>query len=347
MKVLVLLEFGIPPYRDFLFRYLSCQKGISKFLVVHTGQKFKDREVDYPTKKVETVDVYNFSIHRNILSLINEFDVIITSFNIYRPLCWLPMLWKNKKWILWGSGIGSNKWSRLNRFIRMPFINRSSRFIVYTKSAKNELQNIWGVDSTKIAVANNTLYVSNSGVSQATRRYLLYVGRVQQRKGLLNVLEAIQKLKKECSLNVPFVIVGDGDYKKVLKEYVKKNCLEKLVSFYPGTFDEEKLKYYFESALCYVSPNKVGLGVVHAFSYGIPVLTRIAEDHGREFSYCSEDNSFLYETHDMLPIMIKEIVQNPELSYKKGRHGFYYYRDHLDHTHMNQIFLDAIGSYGN
>lgn len=342
MKVLILLEFGIPPYRDFLFRFINEQEGISDFLVVHTGQKFEEWDYSYPVKRVKTVDFRHLSIHRGILPLIDQYDVVISSFNIYRPLCWLPMLWKKKPWILWGPGLGRNRLDRLNRIIRLPFIRRASKFIVYTHSAKEELVVNWGIEEEKIAVANNTLYVSNAGFSEEPRNYLLYVGRIQPRKGILKVLEAIRHLRAESGLDVPFVIVGDGDHKTELEEYVARNNISDLVQFQPGTFDDSTLKEYFARALCYVSPDHVGLGVVHSFSYGVPVVTSTEKDHAREFSYCSHLNSFLYGADSELPEIIRKIVRNPELSAEKGRVGYRYYKEHLDYRHMNKVFLDSL-----
>ncbi|MEX2395946.1 MAG: hypothetical protein WD491_02930, partial [Balneolales bacterium] len=195
MKVLVLLEFGIPPYRDFLFRYLNELPFIDKFTICHTGQRFEDRKYSYDHIHVPTFNLSELTIHKGIIKKIKSHDLIISSFNIHRPMCWLPMLFTNKPWILWGPGLGRNKLNIINRLIRKPFIKRARKFIVYTEEAKQELIKQWKIDEHKLSVANNTLYVPNAEYSTGKRKYLLYVGRLQKRKGLENVLCALYKLK--------------------------------------------------------------------------------------------------------------------------------------------------------
>src|SRR5690625_953205 len=343
MKVLVLLEFGIPPYRDFLFRHLSSMKEVTDFLVVHTGQKFQDFNHPYNSQEVRTNDFHHLSLHRDVLPLIDRFDLVISSFNIYRPMCWLPMIWKRKKWILWGPGLGRNRLNWMNKLIRMPFIQRCCKFIVYTSSAKNELVERWAIDGSKILVANNTLFIPNAEYNSHTKRdYLLYVGRIQERKGLVKVLQALRILKQQRGIHIPFVIVGDGPYKKVLQEYVHKHGQEDQVHFYKETFDENTLRKYLSKALCYVSPDHVGLGVVHAFSYGVPVLTSTIKEHAREYQYCNKENSILYSADSELPNEIANLHENPSLSYQRGKSGYEFYKDHLSHHHMNEIFSDAV-----
>lgn len=341
MKVLVLLEFGIPPYRDFLFKYLKALPFIKKLTIVHTGQRFEEFNHDYDSFRVPTFDFYELTIHKGVLEHIKSHDIIISSFNINRPLCWLPMLLYRKPWILWGPGLGRNKWNFMNRLIRKPFIYRANKFIVYTEEAKKELVERWQVDEEKLSVAYNTLYVSNSENTSENREYLLYVGRLQQRKGIERVLYALYRLKQR-KIILHFVILGDGEIKADLEKLVQDLGIEQQVTFRPATFDDAVLKKVFSSALAYVSPDHIGLGVVHSFAYGVPVMTCSNKEHAREFGYCSNDNSFLYEKDEQLDETIEKLASNPGDSYQKGKMGYEYYKEKLSHHHMEKVFLDAI-----
>ena len=77
-----------------------------------------------------------------------------------------------------------------------------------------------------------------------------------------------------------------------LRELVRELDLESQVEFFLN-FDDFVLKSHFSNAIAYVSPGHVGLGVVHAFAYGVPVITISSFKHAPEFSYCSVSNSYL------------------------------------------------------
>lgn len=343
MKVLIILEFGIPPYRDFLFKFLNEQPEITDFLVVHTGQKFPRFDYSYQTLEVETYRFINIYFHKDILHLIKEYDIIISSFHVFRPMCWLPLIWFNKKkWILWMTGIGRNNFPNLNRFFRTYFIDKANSLIVYTNQARNKVIKEWGLPPEKVKVSNNTLKVENAGLIQEDKKYFLYVGRIQERKGLMKSLETIYKLRENFDISIPFIIVGDGDYKKVLLEFVEKNNMGDLISFYPGTYSDNELKSYYKNAITYLSPDHVGLGVVHSFSYGIPIMTCKNKPHAEEFNYCNDQNSFLYERDEDLYNCIKVVFQNKGGSVIKGRSAYSFYKENLDYQIMNQTFLKAI-----
>lgn len=343
MKVLVILEFGIPPYRDFLFKFLSENENISELLIVHTGQKFPEFNYKYPNILVSTIKIGNFYFHKKVAKLIKEYDVIISSFHKFRPMCWLPMIWnKNKKWILWMTGVGNNKYPVTNKLFRSYFISKASSLIVYTDQAKNDVINSWNISANRIKVSNNTLLINNAEYSTESRGYFLYVGRIQKRKGLLKALKACSDLRKNYNIDIPFVVVGDGEYKRVVKDYAKKNHIEDLVKLYPGTYDDKVLKKFYSKAIAYLSPDHVGLGVVQSFAYGIPVMTCRNKLHAEEFNYCSDDNSFLYENDQLLLHSIMNAFLKKDLSYTKGINSYSYYLKHLDYNIMNEAFLKAI-----
>jgi glycosyltransferase involved in cell wall biosynthesis len=54
------------------------------------------------------------------------------------------------------------------------------------------------------------------------------------------------------------------------------------VSFYGAVYDQDELKIHYDTAIAYVSPGHVGLGVLHSFAYGVPVITRRDRQHAPE-----------------------------------------------------------------
>lgn len=341
--MLIILEFGIPPYRDFLFKFLNKQPEISDLLVVHTGQKFPKFNYSYPTLEVDTYKFHNFFFHKNVINLIKKYDIIISSFNIYRPICWFPLIFiKDKKWILWMTGIGRDNFPFINKEFRKFFINKANFLIVYTEQAKKNINNKWSIANSKIEVSNNTLKITNAELTKDKRYYFLYVGRIQERKGLLKSLISCYRLKKEYGLEIPLVFVGDGDYIKILKKYVDQKSLHNLVTFYSGIYDDRILKNLYKNAIAYLSPDHVGLGVVHSFSYGIPVMTCKNKFHAEEFNYCNEKNSYLYDKDDDLLFYMKDAFKDVTGSFLKGKRGYSFYEENLDFKNMCYAFLKTI-----
>lgn len=336
-NITIVLEFGIPPYRDFLFKYLD--KISSDFLIFHNGDNFRQWPYTYNTKIPRVIQVGKFKIYLNIFSSLKDSDVIIGSFNFWRPSCWMPLFFlKKKKYILWGHIQGSHE-NFISKSFKKLCIKKADYILSYTENGKNYAVKYLGAKTDNVFVVRNTLSVSNASYSTRNRKYFLYVGRIQKRKGLDVFIRQIKKLKQE---NVLLKIVGDGDYKQELIKLVEELRLQNNVLFYSGTFDENELKTYFESAIAYVSPYQIGLGVVHSFAYGIPVLLDKTEKHGPEVEYCNNENSYFYSGVNQLETLIKEILINKEESFKKGDNAYTYYKNNLSVDNMKNTFYKAI-----
>src|SRR5690606_6201231 len=97
MRVLFILEMGIPEYRNFLFERLSSEESISELLVLHNGRTYNGSG-KYLSKKLKFVGTTKFGFHLGLLRYIFQYDVVISSYNLRILSCWLPMFLK-KKWI--------------------------------------------------------------------------------------------------------------------------------------------------------------------------------------------------------------------------------------------------------
>ena len=327
-KGVLILEHGIPHYRYFLFRHLVERLG--SILIIHSGDKFHER---HPFQSIRGANIrlpHRISlVFFNPLKLLFK-DVIITTFNIRKPHTWLFVLllpWK--KWILWGQGYGRAKNIFLDCFKRI-MAAIAQGYVTYSDVCKKYLVDI-GVRPDKISVATNTLRVSNHRLTTGSS-YLLYVGRVQFRKGLDKVLDAVKENGKKV------VIVGEGEALASLKKQASNLQIEKLVSFKPSVYDEKKLLGLFSKAIGYVSPDHVGLGVVHSFSYGVPVITCKNRRHAPEFAYCSDDNSYLYDEDDDLVRTLDEAMGNRKGNLEKRRMAYRTFCDKLSYVNMIDAF---------
>jgi D-inositol-3-phosphate glycosyltransferase len=138
---------------------------------------------------------------------------------------------------------------------------------------------------------------------------LLYVGRIEKVKGLMNVIEALPLLKdKNLPLleKIKLIVIGGGkkeefaENKEVsrIKRYMEQNGLENKVVFL-GSIDQSHLRKYYSAADALVVPSlyeSFGLVTVEALACGTPVVVSqidkmksIVKDGKNGFSFCPGD----------------------------------------------------------
>jgi len=132
---------------------------------------------------------------------------------------------------------------------------------------------------------------------------ILYVGRLDKRKGILFLLKAFKKLREEVS-DVGLVIVGGGPLEAKAKEFAAKNNL-KGVRFV-GFVHEEELPRFFAEADLYCAPathgESFGIVLLEAMASGLPVVAfanagyrEVLKGEGAEFLVPPEDVEGLAE----------------------------------------------------
>ena len=140
-----------------------------------------------------------------------------------------------------------------------------------------------GLDKRKIVVIPNAMHVRELK-SQANKLKddvhsdhhfdLLFVGRLEERKGAQYLLKALSLLKKD-GFRPALKIVGEGIYKHKLMSVVKENALSSQVVFTGYISRQELLKTYLD-AKCVVIPSlyEGTPGVaIEALALGKPIIT--------------------------------------------------------------------------
>lgn len=131
---------------------------------------------------------------------------------------------------------------------------------------------------------NGKIYVIPNGVrddffdleNNEDDNRLLFVGGIEPRKGLLNLLKAIPLIKKEIP-SVKLHIVGrvrKEKYFNSLMDYVDRNNLNKQVIF-KGALSDNELKREFNECSVFVFPSKEesqGIVLLEAMASGKPVV---------------------------------------------------------------------------
>lgn len=330
-KILILMDMPLFPYRIYAYNELA-ERGY-KLTVVSvengkTSYPVKQRFEHIPLKKKE----FGGFVKISGLSAVeyDEYDVIVMALDL-RYIDYLSLLFSKyrRKVIAWGHMKGHTAGNPLAQRLRIRFARQLPAIIFYDYVTRDEYLEA-GFPKDKLFVANNTQYVDPSTVRlDKERHYFLYVGRIQERKGLELALKSFAKALYESANNtVSFKIVGGGDY-VMLKSLANSLGIKEKVDFVGPVHDEDKLGELFSGALAYVSPGHVGLGVLHSFAFGVPVITCKDRKHSVEFANCNTDNSYLpgYTVEEVADVM-KEVLVNEEERKLKSQNAYNYYNQY-------------------
>ena len=187
--------------------------------------------------------------------------------------------------------------------------------ILYTPAEKSKL---WKRFHHKITFANNTLDMSSTDVLENreeiktryninTPKVILTTGRLHSRKKIGILSEIFIKNYKNSS-EVTWVLVGP-DLNDEIYSAIKgiKN-----IHFLGPVYDRKKMAEIFSIADLYCVPGALGLGIVEAFYWGLPVLTTDV-NHGPEAYYLKENyNSLIASDQEELAQMINEILRDDD-----------------------------------
>lgn len=117
----------------------------------------------------------------------------------------------------------------------------------------------------------NDFYVSKKEKLSTIKKYILFVGRLNEIKGLDVLIEAFTELKSEKKLDLDLMIIGNGPLANIIPE---RNDIVK----YPFMSQNELIKHLSEVKFFCLPSRKEAWGlVIHEFvSAGIPIITTAA-----------------------------------------------------------------------
>lgn len=167
---------------------------------------------------------------------------------------------------------------------------------------------------------------------------IVFLGRLVQRKGCLELLRALALLKKQDKLqNVKVVIGGDGPEASRLKAFVHTNNLASVVSF-KGQLKESEKAQFLSTA------NIVALPSLAGESFGITVVEAIAAGAGVTIGGNNPGYSFvlsqtpqaLIDPHDTTKFakLLNQLIADPHLRASLGKQ---------QRAHIKQFDVPLVG----
>jgi len=159
--------------------------------------------------------------------------------------------------------------------IEKNLFNNSESITSVSLSVAKELSN-YGLDPRGITVVGNAVDETEFTPireNMQSENYVLYTGVLRARKGLFDLLECAEYVRKTRS-DVKFVICGTGPFSQNLREKIRAKKLEKTVELL-GYVERNKLIELYQNATVHVVPSHYeGLPTVllEAMSCGLPVV---------------------------------------------------------------------------
>ncbi|HEY1406961.1 MAG TPA: glycosyltransferase family 1 protein [Spirochaetota bacterium] len=168
-----------------------------------------------------------------------------------------------------------------NVFYRTLFrlcLRRADRCLTVSHSSKKEIHQLLGFPEEKIDVIYNAIDTERYAKSKKNeeKRIVLFVGTLQPRKNLVNVLRGY--VSASDYIDAPLVIVGASGWKNsALREYIENIPSDTRARIeFRGFISENELVSLYREALCVVVPSLhegFGLCIGEGMAAGSAVIT--------------------------------------------------------------------------
>ena len=225
---------------------------------------------------------------------------------------------------------------------RKKLIERLDAVIAYSQKG--------AVEYSSITRASNKIYTATNSVTKrpdgsppersphfVDRANVLFVGRLQSRKRIDNLLKACASLPK--NLQPQLKIIGDGPERDSLVKMAESVYPS---AEFPGSMHGAEIKKYFIEADLFVLPGTGGLAVQEAMTYGLPVI--VSEGDGTQADMVRPENGWLIPANDevALKAALEEALLDAARLREMGNNSFRIVQDEINIEQMVNIFIKVL-----
>jgi glycosyltransferase involved in cell wall biosynthesis len=225
-----------------------------------------------------------------------------------------------------------NKKSRVRAFVMdntiLRLLNRNEMVVCtksvlateYVKTKKiNDVTTIGvGLDLDNLTKKENEVkssdFVEKIRDDKGNKKYLLYVGVLEERRDILFLLKVLKEIKAKDD-DYRLIIVGKGKKKYVEKchEFVMKNGLQDYI-YYCNEIEQDSIHGVYECCDAFVLPTKYeiyGMVILEAMYYGLPVFTTY---NGGSSTVITEENGCILRSDSAIEWAdrIRKIISNSD-----------------------------------
>jgi glycosyltransferase involved in cell wall biosynthesis len=359
---LALQQRVLPLYRAPFFDALgeACEGGLSVF----AGQPLPDEAI----KTTDQLKVAHYVPARNrhigrlsspfylcwqsgLLRWLNDWqpDAIILEANPRYLSSRMAANWMHSRGrpvLGWGLGVSGaiDKMESVRRPGRQRFLGMFDGLISYSQRGAEAYIEM-GFSPERVFVAPNAVAPHpNKPLPKRPTAFdgqaaLLYVGRLQDRKRIDNLLHACAALPAD--LKPRLWIVGAGPAQNTIKALAASVYPE---AEFPGAKHGSELERYFTAADLFVLPGTGGLAVQEAMSYGLPVI--VAEGDGTQDDLVRPENGWRIPSNDReaLTNAILDALTDVNRLRSMGGESYRIVDEEVNVEKMVAAFIDALNT---
>lgn len=251
---------------------------------------------------------------------------------------------RGRKVIGWGLGapdiLGKGVLAAIRRWERASYLRSLDGVIAYSARGAGQYRQA-GINSGRVWVALNAADPRPTTPppqrDSTGRPVVLYVGRLQARKRIDNLLYACARVEKEAAPEL--IIVGDGPERERLEALAREVYPR---AEFAGDQRGASLDEYFRRADLFVLPGTGGLAVQQAMRHALPVIA--AQGDGTQDDLVRIDNGWRVRPGDLddLAATIQQALSDLPRLRKMGLESFRIVQEEANLENMVDIMIQAI-----
>ncbi len=269
--------------------------------------------------------------------------------------------------VLWGHGY-SKKPRRIGDWLRNAYGTAADGIIVYSKTVAEMLVERWSFKKERVFVAQNA--IDQAPIKKATgywttaqkelasfqkkwnivpHKTVVFVSRLGPETEVSILLYAL-RLARQRDPEIKLVIVGDGREKSRLQTLATELGESNSVIFTGAIYEEHHLAPWMLSACLFCYPANMGLSLMHAFGYGLPVVTsnNVAQHNPEIEALVHGVNGLFYAKGDVNDMAEKwlRIMNDETLRQNLSAKALYQVEHQYSLDNMVQGFREVFAFYG-
>ena len=338
-----------------------CQSEVPGVNLKSVNHQFPENvvEIPYLAMKGEKICWQKLPLRR----LLRDFDIYIFMGN---PRVLSTLLYATlfriigRPVIIWGQ-VHTAGAGRVSEKIRLAWWRCFRYQFVYTDSEADVLRK--SGYSKKIIVAMNngldqaTIETEKSRWNDSARALwasnqrlnagmvLLSCTRLEPKNRLDVVIRALPELIGLYP-HIVWCVIGEGVMKEAWRDLADTLGVSPHIRWLGAIYDEHELAPWFMRADLFIHPGAVGLSLMHAFGYGLPVITHGSRlNHMPEISALVEGETgctFAENNENDLSRVVQMLIDNRKLREKLGENALSCARDRYNTSVMSARFIQLL-----
>ena len=354
-----LIQRVLPNYRAPFFNALgrACRNGLGVFAgkprpseMIHIVDQLADAQLTHGRNLHLFRGKFYLCLQFGVLDWLEDWDPdsLIVEANpryLRTPGAVRWMHDRDRPVIGWGLGAPSltGPLAALREKQRMSFIQQFDALITYSQTGAAEYAAL-GFPEERITVAVNAVtpppthpMPTRSAHRTGQPARLLFVGRLQERKHLDNLLKACARLPGD--LQPDLVIVGDGPNRERLESLARTTYPR---TTFTGALYGDALAEQFQSADLFILPGTGGLAIQEAMSWGLPVIA--AEADGTQADLVRPVNGWQIPPDDVaaLHTCLIQALSQPDQLLEMGRESYRIVAEEVNLDRMVAAFVNTL-----